>query len=75
MDYSFKLRVDDTEIYYTENIEVKIDKKNIIIKIINKKNYKNRILFYGGSLSNWTIESASLDTENYLKKGKYLITL
>ena len=70
MDYSFKLRVDDTEIYYTENIEVKIDKKNRIIKIINKKNYKNRILFYGGSLSNWTIESASLDTENYLKKGK-----
>tara|TARA_B100000886_G_scaffold325907_1_gene271917 strand:- start:1746 stop:4001 length:2256 start_codon:yes stop_codon:yes gene_type:complete len=70
MDNSSELKVDNTSIYYSENIEVKINKKNKVIKIINKKNYENRILFYGGSLSNWTIESASLDTENYLKKGK-----
>ena len=70
MDYSFKSRVDNTEVYYTENVDIDIDKKKKIIKIINKKNYKNRVLFYGGSLSDWKIESNSLNKKNYNKKEK-----
>ena len=70
MDYSFKSRVDNTEVYYTENVDIDIDKKKKIIKIINKKNYENRVLFYGGSLSDWKIESNSLNKKNYNKKEK-----
>ena len=45
MDNSSKLKVDNTSIYYTENIEVKINKKNKVIKIINKKIMKTEYYF------------------------------
>ena len=46
MDYSFKSRVDNTEVYYTENVDIDIDKKNY--KKINKKNYKIEYYFMEG---------------------------
>jgi hypothetical protein len=70
MDYSSKIKIDNTIIFFTKNIDVNINQEKKHIKIINKKNYENRILFYGGSLSGWSIESNSLENKSYNQREK-----